>query len=470
MKNRKMNILYVFADQWRAVSTGFECNDLITPSIDAFAASSIVFEDAVSTCPLCSPYRACLFTGKYPVDTGVYGNCMTGYPIALSHNETTLFELLSAEGYNLGYIGKWHLDEPELNHDSDPVSGASGWDAYTPAAGRHGIRYWHAYNADNNHLHPHYWEDSAKRIDIDCWSPEHETDKAIQFLEEQDKDKPFALFISWNPPHPPYESAPDALVSMYSSKNIDFRTNVIGDVFDNHTGEPGIKGKKKLLKTTVDYYAAISGLDQQFSRLLNTLNDIGLEDNTIVILTSDHGDMLGSHGLIGKHVWYEESVRVPFIIRIPGVSHAAINGPFSTVDILPTLLSLLHINCGKMDGRDVSDYILKGESFLGEAFLSCYVSRDVFIENLKEHGIAPLDSGWRAIRTNDKKLVISRGYTADEAPQIFLYDLEKDPYELSPMILSSPFDAGNLGEKLIRHLKEKNPGFADWIAEVFHNL
>ena len=163
-------------------------------------------------------------------------------------------------------------------------------------------------------------------------------------------------------------------------------------------------------------------------------------------------------------------MRVPFIIRIPGVSHAAINGPFSTVDILPTLLSLLHINCGKMDGKDVSDYILKDESFLGEAFLSCYVSRDVFIENLKEHGIAPLDSGWRAIRTNDKKLVISRGYTADEAPQIFLYDLEKDPYELSPMILSSPFDAGNLGEKLIRHLKEKNPGFADWIAEVFHNL
>ena len=466
------NLVYVFADQWRGMSIGLECSDIITPAIDAFASESIYFTSAVSSCPLCSPYRACLFTGQYPSSHGVYGNCMTGYPISLPADSWTMLDMLSSSGYDVGYIGKWHLDEPEVNNEPCPPSGAVGWDAYTPPERRHGVVFWHAYNADNNHIHPHYWEDTPEKLVYETWSPIHETNKAIGFLTEHSrKSKPFALFISWNPPHPPYEKVPGDLLSIYRDMDITIRRNVAGESFVNHTGENGIDGMDGLLDATHMYYAAITGLDKEFARLLDAIERLGMTDDTIIVLTSDHGDMMGSHGLVGKHVWYEESIRVPLIIRIPGEEPKKLDMPISTVDILPTLSAFMNEdipNAANLPGIDLSVPIRQGHVIQKDAYISCYVSRDIFIESLAGKGILPIDAGWRCLRDNDSKLVINRGYMPGSEPEVLLYDLRTDPYEMNPFQLGSPLEAGYLYDRLKNILVRENPGFADWILSYYH--
>lgn len=183
----KPNLLFLFADQWRRNSVGFmEKEDVITPNIDLFSKEALAFENAVSGCPLCSPSRASILTGTYPITHGVWTNCKTGLDdVALKEDAVTITDILKKNGYNTGYIGKWHLDSPEMNKSENPVSGARDWDAYTPPGKkRHGVDYWYSYGAYDNHLKPHYWSNDEKMIEVDKWSVEHETDKAIEFLEK----------------------------------------------------------------------------------------------------------------------------------------------------------------------------------------------------------------------------------------------------------------------------------------------
>ena len=204
---KQPNLIYLFADQWRRQAVGYEGEDeVLTPNIDAFAEESVVFSNAVTCSPLCSPHRASLLTGRYPMSTGVYTNCKIGADVMLSPDEICISDVLAEEGYDTGYIGKWHLDLPELNVTDQPESGANGWDAFTPSGPkRHGFQYWYSYGAWDEHLSPHYWQDSPKKIKVNTWSAKHETDKAIDFMKKHDCEKPFALFVSWNPPHSPFD-------------------------------------------------------------------------------------------------------------------------------------------------------------------------------------------------------------------------------------------------------------------------
>lgn len=129
---QRPNLLVVFADQWRGSAVGFRDDQIITPNIDAFTKSSFYTDYAITGCPLCSPYRGELLTGRHTASTGIYGNCMTGYTFSLDENEVCMSDILKQEGYRTGYIGKWHLDQPESNYSKHPESGAEGWDAFTP--------------------------------------------------------------------------------------------------------------------------------------------------------------------------------------------------------------------------------------------------------------------------------------------------------------------------------------------------
>ncbi len=466
------NLLFVFADQWRKQSLGIEDPKIITPNFDAFAKDSVYFQNAVSNCPLCSPYRGCLFTGKYPVQNGIYGNCMTGYDIALREDDIALSDVLYDQGYRTGYIGKWHLDEPELNHSDHPRSGAANWDAYTPQGPRrHHFSYWHAYNADNDHLSPHYWEDSPERIDIAQWSPIHETDKALEFLA-QSSEQPFALFVSWNPPHPPFDRVPEQYVRMYDDLD-ELPHNVPeADRYDNQTGEPGIVGTEQLKLAMRRYYGAISGLDEQFGRLMTFLKDNDLYDNTLIVLTADHGEHLGTHGLVGKHTWYEQSVCVPLMMRYPDkLCPRREELCISTVNLPSTMLSLMDLDRSEVAGPDVSRYLVQ-QSRPDEdcAFLSAYVSRDIFIEAFQMLGIKPVDVGWRGIRDRRYTYVLFRGYMPEDRPCALLYDRENDPDQAAPVEMGKRIDhtaAVHLHEKLMRHLKTENPGFYQWARQWF---
>ncbi|WP_320994790.1 sulfatase, partial [Hungatella sp.] len=417
-------------------------------------------DQAVSGCPLCSPYRSELLTGRRAVHTGVFGNCMTGYDMCLSPEELCISQVLKESGYRTGYIGKWHLDSPELNSGSQPLSGAEGWDAYTPPGKkRHGFEYWHAYNAWNDHLHMHYWEEDSEKIFTNLWSPVHETDKALEFMESRKKE-PFALFLSWNPPHPPFEKIPEKYYDLYRDLEPDYSPNVEGDRFDNQTGEPGVKSRKELDEAIRCYYAAVTGLDEQFGRIITWLKENELYDQTIVLLTADHGEHLGAHGYVGKHTWYEESINVPFMLSYPEKIPVGRNDiSMETVDIFPTLLGLMDITIPpSVEGRCLADWLICGKRPENEAvYSSAYISRDIFLEAYREKGLDPKRSGWRCIRTPEYKYVIEKGYLPEDVPRYLLFNRKADPYEINPLISNSPWEHSLMAQmhrRLIKHLEE----------------
>ena len=457
---KKPNLLVVFADQWRNTARGLHNPQIATPNMDRFAEEAFSTDQAVSGCPLCSPYRSELLTGRRAVHTGVFGNCMTGYDMCLSPEELCISQVLKESGYRTGYIGKWHLDSPELNSGSQPLSGAEGWDAYTPPGKkRHGFEYWHAYNAWNDHLHMHYWEEDSEKIFTNLWSPVHETDKALEFMESRKKE-PFALFLSWNPPHPPFEKIPEKYYDLYRDLEPDYSPNVEGDRFDNQTGEPGVKSRKELDEAIRCYYAAVTGLDEQFGRIITWLKENELYDQTIVLLTADHGEHLGAHGYVGKHTWYEESINVPFMLSYPEKIPVGRNDiSMETVDIFPTLLGLMDITIPpSVEGRCLADWLICGKRPENEAvYSSAYISRDIFFEAYREKGLDPKRSGWRCIRTPEYKYVIEKGYLPEDVPRYLLFNRKADPYEINPLISNSPWEHSLMAQmhrRLIKHLEE----------------
>lgn len=461
---RKPNLIYIFADQWRRQAAGFMKEDEVdTPNIDRFAEEGLVFTQAISCTPLCSPHRSSLMTGKYAQSTGVYTNCKIGLDVMLSPDEIGIGDALKQGGYKTGYIGKWHLDLPEQNVSESPASGAKNWDAYTPpGAKRQGFDYWYSYGTFDEHLTPHYWMDTPEQLKVNQWSVEHETNKAMDYIETRYKDEaPFSLFLSWNPPHSPFELVPERYKEKYAGKEIVPRANVtISDPFLVHTGETIPGGEERWQQSAKDYFAAITGIDEQFGRLMEQLERLGIADHTIVVLTSDHGELLGSHGMMAKHSWHEESIGVPFIVRWPeGIAAGVTDEVLNTVDIMPTLLDLLELPIpDSVQGSSIAPLIV-GEHESGSAemgpiagearshsdveasqygrigYISAFPGRMEAIRSFKEAGLSHLAYGWRGVRTNQYTYVVDKGYFPGLPTRRMLYDLQSDPYQLNPLYL-----------------------------------
>lgn len=440
---RKPNLLFVFADQWRRDAMGFMGKDeVITPNIDSFAQESLNFDNAMSACPLCSPNRATMFTGTHPVTHGVWTNCKPGLPnLELRETDITLMDVLKNDGYKIGYIGKWHLDSPEVNFNPEPVSGARDWDAFTPPGKRrHGVDYWYSYGTYDQHLKPHYWHDDNKMIQIDQWSVEHETDKAIEFINKN-KDEAFSLILSWNPPHTPLDLVPQKYVDMYKDKKFKVNPNVLLTGVTDHTESvnPRLNFTDEEYQDVMrKYFAAVTGIDENFGRLLQNLKDNGIYDDTIIVLTADHGEMLCAHRLWSKHVWFEESTGVPFLIKygdrfVKGRTDVVLNG----VDIMPTLLSLMELPIPEsVQGIDLKEVIVNGSDIENYAIMTGYPGQMRAIEEFKSHGKENVAFGWRAIRTKQYTYAINRGYTMAHGIERLLYDNINDPYQMNPIRLN----------------------------------
>jgi arylsulfatase A-like enzyme len=325
----------VFADQWRAQATGYAGNpDVNTPRLDALARESVVYSNAVSNCPVCSPFRASLITGQYPLTHGVFLN-----DLQLSTRAVSLAQAYNQAGYMSAYIGKWHLD-------------GSGRSAYIPQERRQGFEYWKVLECTHDYNHSEYYagDDPVKRV-WPGYDAVAQTDDAIKYLETRANDrKPFALCLSWGSPHAPYRTGPKELVEAYDQKPLTLRKNVPADAME------------EARKTTAGYYAHIAALDQCMGKLIDTLKSNGLDRNTIVVFTSDHGDMLHSRGMMKKQRPWDESIRIPFILRCPtqwDVQPKTIDAPLSVPDMMPTLLALSHVSIpATVEGQDLSREIL----------------------------------------------------------------------------------------------------------------
>ncbi len=451
---KKKNLLYVFADQWRYDAMGCKNSLYQTPHMDAFQKESFDFTQAVSTYPLCSPHRASLLTGKYPFCCGFWTNCKDQLDevVMLKPQEVTITDVLHDAGYQNAYLGKWHLDGSDLNFWQNPPSGCTGWDAYTPEGERrHHIDFWYSYGAMNNHMNPHYWtgSDPERITHHNKWSPEVETEVAIDFLEHQwDKEKPFSMFISWNPPHSPYEAVPDQYYDKVKDRPLPLPENVPEEFRNN----PDYLTEHK------QYIAAVEGLDDNFGKLIAYLKENDLYEDTIVVLSADHGDCMGAHGLYGKNYWYEESIRIPLMIHggVVGQSDAML----ASQDHMPTLLDMLGVQIpATVQGISYAKMLAGQEMPVPEeAFLCMFPGLPDMVDSFRLRGLNNKSFGWRALRTKTHTYLAFNRTIYTEKSRRQLFDNVNDPQQLHPIELTKE-ETAVWNERLKKYLALTNDPF-----------
>jgi arylsulfatase A-like enzyme len=426
------NLVFVFADQWRAQATGYAGNkDVRTPNLDRLAKQSVNFSNAVSGCPVCSPYRASLLTGQYWLTHGIFYNDKPLNPDAV-----TIGKVYRRAGYETGYIGKWHLN----GHDRN-TSLQDGRKAFIPEERRQGFDFWRVCECTHNYNRSLYYAETPVQRYWDGYDAIAQTSEAQQYIRRHANKSPFFLFMSWGPPHAPYGTAPEKYSAMFDPAGISVHPNVPESL------------KQKAREELAGYYAHIAALDDCIGDMLDTLKACRVEENTIFVFTSDHGDMLRSHGHTKKQKPWEESVRIPFLLRYPAVhgkSGRMIDMPINTPDIMPTLLGLSGIYVpGSVEGRDFSG-VIKGTQVPDNdaALIMCPVPFHQW--NYQRGG-----REYRGVRTRRYT------YVRDIKGPWLLYDNKVDPYQLKNLCNDPKYATvrQELQTILSRKLKETNDKF-----------
>ena len=435
------NLIFIFPDQMRTSTLGFMgMEPVLTPNLDNFADESLVLTEAVSNFPVCSPCRAMFMTGQYPYSNRVCWNCTSmsePYGVELAEDAICWSDILKQRGYSLGYIGKWHLDSPlepyidSYNNDDDVK-----WNEWCPPERRHGFDYWYAYGTYDKHLRPMYWDTDAGRDEfhyVDQWSPEHEADMAIRYIINEDgkfrdNNNPFALVISMNPPHMPYEFVPEKYKEIYADLDIEETVCRLPQV-----PPKGSEWGDYFRQNIRNQYAMVTGVDEQFGRIMAALDEKGLAENTIVVFSSDHGDCIGMHNQISKNNPYEESMRIPLMIRWPGRVPARRDKLlFSAPDLYPTMLGLMGLGCDipqVVEGSDFSEFVLGGDA-------ADTPSSQLYIKGSYK-GREAMTYGSRGVRTERYTMSITTA-SDGSVTETFLFDRTKDPHQVSNIAADMP--------------------------------
>lgn len=430
-KEKKPNVIFVLADQWRAQDLGYAGNKQVqTPNLDKLALESVVFRNAISNIPVCSPARASLMTGQYPLTHGVFYNDKPLNPEA-----TTIAKIYKKAGYETGYIGKWHLNGHEPGEETFKAR-----QKYIPKERRQGFDFWQVLECTHDYNNSFYYENSPEIKKWNGYDAIAQTHSAIQYIQEKSFGKnPFLLFLSWSPPHAPYQTAPKEFQKIYKDMKIELRPNVPDSM------------KSTVTEWLRGYYAHCTALDHCIGDLQKAIKDANLDKNTIFVFTSDHGDMLGSHGEIKKQKPWEESINVPFILKYPKMLNAGkINKVFSFPDIMPTLLGLSKLDVPEtVEGIDFSGELLKTESLeINGAYITCPVPF---------HQWSYKDGGreYRGIRTERYT------YAKDLNGPWLLYDNQNDPYQMKNLCNKIEYKKlqSELESKLQRLLDEREDKF-----------
>ena len=419
-KARHPNVLVIFDDQLRADACSvYGGKNITTPNIDRLAAEGMRLTNATSPCPLCTPFRGMLQTGRYPTHSGLVMNWVEANP-----NQRCIAHVFRDAGYHTGFIGKWHLSAGALKKSGKYKRDPKAQQAYAkenpeteftpPGPDRLGYEHWETFNFHCQFNNWWYYRDEPKKIVMPGYETDGETELAIEFMKKnKDSDRPFFLMVAPHPPHLPFAKShlPEGYLEQVPEE-LHWSPNV-----------PEDHPRRKKPFQARCYYAMAKNVDDNVGRIIQFLDSSGLSENTIVVFTSDHGEMNGSHNRINKMVPYAEAVNIPMIYRWPGHIPAGATsdelcGP---MDQMATLCGLLGIDPAKTsDGADLSRAILgKGKVGHDEMMMMNYTSHWDFCQtgtNWPE---------WRGIRT--RQYTYAKWLTGAEE----LYDNLADPYQMT---------------------------------------
>lgn len=353
------NVLFILSDQHRQCSMpGVDGCEVIAPNMERLQRTGTSFVNCYSNYPLCSPARAMLFSGRWPSDTGVFSNLSE-----LEPSQDSLGHIFARGGYQTCFIGKWHLH-------AGPRETIDGNDRFIPEGpGRHGFERMSVWTETNRHWDSlRYDERSGEAVRTCGYNATLMTEEALDFLRQRDSSKPFFLFLSLNPPHPPLDDAPSEFLRLYAGCSLSVRENVPEVLGTGAKLVPAGAHSNQVMMTLQEqmaqYYAHISAVDSEIGRLLEALEAEGILSDSLVVYCSDHGDMLGSHGRLRKGVFYRESAQVPLVLSWPGRIAAGEESEIlvGLIDIYPTLAGLCGLQAADgARGTDLSAGVLSGD-------------------------------------------------------------------------------------------------------------
>lgn len=417
------NVLVIQLDQLRGSVMGCAGDAMaITPHLDRLAAEGIRFSMAFASNPVCTPCRGSIQTGMYPHAHGLMINDRR-----LDGRWTCLADVFAAAGYATGYCGKWHLD-------GGPVAWNPG--GYVPPERRRGWQEWEGY--EKGHAYKTVWrmlpDGSRERVPGYDWEPAFHTDTAMSFIRKHAAArKPWIYYISYGPPHEPEECL-QRFLDMYPAGDLVLPDHLPDKDLPRIPGRGVSEGRMRTLRDLYRmYYAQVTAVDEEVGRLLAFLADQNLDSQTMILFTSDHGDMLGEHRVFrGKCLPYRASSGIPMLARWPGNIPAGrvCDAPVSAVDIAPTLIAMTGGKApDSMQGTSLADWCLAGA---GSRPDGQYIESEYW-------------GNWRA--ACDGRFLYCPGFD-------MLYDLAGDPHEQDNLWMRDAGQMRRMNDLLI-HLAER---------------
>jgi arylsulfatase A-like enzyme len=379
------NLLFIFTDEQRADTMAAYGNPIIqTPNLNKLATESTVFERTYVTQPVCTPSRSSILTGLWPHTNGCTRN-----NLILNEDMPCLPEMLVQGHYETGYIGKWHLGD-ELFHQHGFDEWVSIEDMYnehfSPRRDR-GVRSsYHHYLQDQGFTPgkgDRFGRSEAAALPEQYGKPTFVGHETSRFIREH-RDDPFCLYVNFLEPHMPFTGPRDG---QYTPESITLPANFnavptehqpirarLNQRKHQEQGQAGhpLENESDWRALVARYWGLCSLVDTYVGMILRTLEECGLADNTIVVFTSDHGDMMSSHQMVAKTVMFEEAQRVPLLVRMPGQkTQQRVSRPVSQVDLVPTLMDLMDQPMPEhLEGESLAPLINGGDA----------PERDVFVE------------------------------------------------------------------------------------------
>jgi len=433
--DERPNFLVVVVDDLRFDDVGAYGHPFArTPHIDRIAREGALFRNAFATTPLCSPSRANILTGLYTRNHGILDNTNRS---ARSHELVTFPRRLHDAGYETAFLGKWHMGNDETR--------------------RPGFDYWVSMKGQGEAVDP-VLHQNGKSERVEGYVTDLLTDRAVQFLSTERK-KPFVLFLAHKALHPNIVQHDDGSTTdigeggfipaerhrgLYADDEIPRRPSYGAPPVGKPALERAIEGLPPLGPATVtgdetirDRLRMLMAVDESLGRILQTLESLGTLDQTVVVVTSDHGYFYGEHGLSDeRRLAYEETLRIPLLVRFPPrVARGSVVDPMAlTIDLAPTFLELGGVEPGALDAVDAVD----GRSLVPLLTGKPDEWRRSFLVEYESDTVFPriVNMGYRAVRTERYKYIRYLELPGMDE----LYDLETDPYEMKNVVASPDYE------------------------------